>query len=330
MLSCLNAYIAAHYRTYMKPVYRFFAALLLAVFAFNTARAQSADVEFEGLKEINGTKLYCKVIGKGQPLIIIHGGPTMSHDYLLPHLLPLSKQFKLIFFDQRGTGRSVLPDSNEMSHQAMIEDINGVMDAFKLDSANILAHSWGAKLAVLYAMANPARVKKMVLSNPIIMSHEFDSLQNVHISAKKTAADREKMRELSHDEGFRNGNREIIRQMMVLNFRSGFYDTANVEKLKLVIPENFIQSSMLTMKGLNSDFRNYDKDYFPLMNEVKKPVLIMHGMADDIILKADEKMQRSLGNAKLERFNKSGHFPFIEENDKFTKTVSEFLLGTVK
>jgi proline iminopeptidase len=309
----------------MKAVYRFISVLVMCMGIFNIVNAQDITPEFEGLKDINGTQIYCKVIGKGEPLLIIHGGPSLSHDYLEPHLRPLAKNYRLIFFDHRAAGRSAIPDTNDVSHQAFIEDINGVMNAFKIDSANILAHSWGCKLAVLYALENQQRVRKMILSNPVIMSHEFDSAQNALLAKKANPGDKMEMRALSKTEGFANGDPKVFEKLMMLNFRSAFYDTANISKLQLSLPANFKDGSMVTWKGLSSDMRNYDKDYFPELNNIKSPVLIIHGMADNVVIQADEKMQRSLAHGHLSRFNRSGHFPFVEENDQFIKVVKEFL-----
>ncbi len=308
-----------------KALYRIALLLLLAVHCTVAALAQAEVKEWEGMKEVNGTKLYCKVIGEGEPLLIIHGGPTWNHEYFLPHLMPLAHAYKLIFFDQRAAGKSAMVDSNEMSWGTMVEDIDGVRQAFGLDSVNILAHSWGCKLALLYAMEHPDRVKKMVLSDPIVMSHGFDSLQSALMASKVTSEDKQQFKELTHSEKFMKGDLGVIKELMMLNFKSGFYDTANMKFLELHLPDNFLQSSMVSMKGLMSDNKAYDKNYYPLMPELKMPVLIIHGMADNIVLQADQKLQQSLGNAQLVLFNKSGHFPFIEENDKFNKAVIGFL-----
>jgi len=308
-----------------KPVYSIILTAIAALFIATAATAQQEVKPWEGMKEVNGTKLFCKVVGEGEPLLIIHGGPTMNHEYFLPHLMPLAHSYKLIFFDQRATGRSEMVDSSEMSWSAMIEDIDGVRQAFGLDSVNILAHSWGTKLAMIYAMEHPDRVKKLVLSNPIVMSHEFDSLQTVLMAGKVSAEDKQQFKTLTRSEAFAKGDLSVIKELLMLNYKSGFYDTANLKYLEINLPENFMQSSMVTMKGLMSDQQNYDRNYYPLMPEMKMPVLIIHGMADNIVIQADEKMQQSMGNARLVRFNKSGHFPFIEENDKYMKTIIEFL-----
>jgi proline iminopeptidase len=307
-----------------KSLYRFVAILMLSVYCVTAAHAQVDITPTEGLKDINGTKLFCKVIGQGEPLIIIHGGPTMNHEYFLPHFWPLVNNYKLIFYDQRSAGRSAI-DSNNMSWSTMVEDIDGIRQAFGLDSVNILAHSWGTKLALIYTLEHPERVKKLILSNPIVMSHEFDSVQTELMNKKISPEDRQEFKSLTRSEAFARGDLGVVKQLLTLNYKSAFYDTANMKYFAMSLPDNFMQSSMVTMKGLNTDQRNYDKNYYPLMPELKMPVLIIHGMADNIVLEADQKMQQSLGNAQLVLFSKSGHFPFIEENDKYIKTITGFL-----
>lgn len=307
-----------------KTFYRFAAILFLAIHCVFAAMAQKQTPTWEGLKDVNGTKLYCKVIGEGEPLLIIHGGPTMNHEYFLPHFMPLTKHYKLIFYDQRSAGKSAI-DSANMTWSSMIDDIDGVRQAFGLDSVNILAHSWGTKLAMIYAMEHPDRVKKLILSNPIVMGHEFDSVQMVLMNTKISNEDRQQFKTLTRSDAFAKGDLGVVKQLLTLNYKSGFYDTANMKYFEMTLPENFMQSSMVTMRGLSVDQRNYDKNYYPLMADMKMPVLIIHGMADNIVIQADEKMQQSMANAQLVRFSKSGHFPFIEENDKYIKTITDFL-----
>src|SRR5258708_15876100 len=60
----------------------------------------------EGFVDAHGIMIYYKTIGRGAPLVIVHGGPGASHDYFLPYLLPLARHNKLIFIDERGPRRS--------------------------------------------------------------------------------------------------------------------------------------------------------------------------------------------------------------------------------
>ena len=60
----------------------------------------------EGFVNAHGVLIYYQIIGHGAPLMIVHGGPGASHDYLMPYLLPLARTNQIIFIDERGSGRS--------------------------------------------------------------------------------------------------------------------------------------------------------------------------------------------------------------------------------
>ena len=92
----------------------------------------------EGLKEINGTQLYYKILGEGEPIVVLHGGPGLDHSYFLPQMSELAKSHRLIFFDQRLSGRSsAFVDSNAVSMDHFVEDLDGIRLAFKLDKMNL-------------------------------------------------------------------------------------------------------------------------------------------------------------------------------------------------
>ena len=82
--------------------------LLTVVAAAQSApQASTANVfpQQEGFVDANGVMIYYKILGHGEPLMIVHGGPGASHDYFLPYLLSLARHHKLIFIDERGSGR---------------------------------------------------------------------------------------------------------------------------------------------------------------------------------------------------------------------------------
>jgi hypothetical protein len=83
-----------------------------AVAQTKSAAAPSASSVYpiqEGFVDAHGVLIYYTIIGRGAPLVIVHGGPGASHDYFLPYLLPLARHNKLIFIDERGSGRSEKP-----------------------------------------------------------------------------------------------------------------------------------------------------------------------------------------------------------------------------
>ena len=87
----------------------------------------------QGFVDANGVMIYYEEFGEGEPLMILHGGPGASHDYFLPYLLPLARHNRLIFIDERGSGRSgILDDASQYTVENMVEDVEAVDCKFNL------------------------------------------------------------------------------------------------------------------------------------------------------------------------------------------------------
>src|SRR5437773_10734450 len=122
--------------------------VLMAVVAAaqSAPQASSANVfaQQEGFVDANGIMIYYKILGRGEPLMIVHGGPGASHDYFLPYLLPLARRHKLIFIDERGAGRSQkLEDPAGYTIENMVEDLESVRQPLDLGKINLLATPYG-------------------------------------------------------------------------------------------------------------------------------------------------------------------------------------------
>ena len=98
-------------------------------------------------------RLFYRMEGNGSDtLVVLHGGPGLNLEGLRPDLRPLSHRHTLLYFDQRGSGRSEMPDTLRLTAASMVEDIEALRRAFRLDRVTILGHPWGGSLAVLYAV----------------------------------------------------------------------------------------------------------------------------------------------------------------------------------
>jgi pimeloyl-ACP methyl ester carboxylesterase len=105
---------------------------------------------------------------EGAPLVVVHGGPGEAHDALRPHLDALaSPARRLVYYDQRGGGRSRLDDGAAPGGvPAHIEDLAAVARSVSRGAVDLLGFSWGALLAVLFALDHPAHVARLVLVSP--------------------------------------------------------------------------------------------------------------------------------------------------------------------
>src|SRR5580693_1444757 len=120
----------------------------------------------EGFIDSRGVLIYYMTVGRGSPLVIVHGGPGATHDYFLPYLLPLARHNRLIFIDERGSGRSQkLEDPSGYTVENMVEDVEMVRKALGLTKINLLGHSYGGVLAQAYALKYQKNLSHLILAS---------------------------------------------------------------------------------------------------------------------------------------------------------------------
>lgn len=274
------------------------------------------------LKAVNGTKLFVSVQGKGkESLLVLHGGPGLNHTYFMPHLNEVEKKFSVIYYDQRASGQSHVPSPDSISIEFLVNDLEELRKLLKIKKLNILAHSWGAVLAVHYALAYPGKIKKLILTNPAMLSREYDQEAAKLAKAKTSPEDSVHRAQL-----MASGEMDVKKyeDFMLLSFKSSAFDPTNLKKLDLNLPANFQEASKALFTGLMKD-RAHQVDLYPRLSALKFPVLIITGVADIIPPASIEKLQSNLPFVSMQEFKQSGHFPFIEETTKFNQIVIQFL-----
>lgn len=279
---------------------------------------------FSGILQVNETELYVRVKGAGEPLVVLHGGPGLSHDYFLPHLEPLSDHMKLIFFDQRGMGQSSVDlDSASFSLDLLIEDINTLRQKLGFDTIHLMGHSWGGIVAMHYASTYPEKLRSLILCNSMPATSEFDELLGSNFAR---IYERQKMADLAPlQKQIEAGSRDISIQerFMQLHFRPSFYDTSDVNKLHLNLSQNFFKTQEL-LPYLAT--REEPLSLLAQLENFNAPVLIIRGEIEAIPIESDQKLEDTLLNAKLVSISRAGHFPFIEKPVEFNKLITDFIL----
>ncbi|MCG2614491.1 alpha/beta hydrolase [Terrimonas sp. NA20] len=112
--------------------------------------------------EIRGFKMYCEVYGTGEPLLIIHGngGSIDNFIYQIPYF---AKKYKVIIADSRSHGKSADP-GDSLTYEMMADDYAALLDALKIDSANVIGWSDGGINGILLAQRHPGKVKKLAIT----------------------------------------------------------------------------------------------------------------------------------------------------------------------
>lgn len=274
----------------------------------------------EQLIKVNGTQLFFEIQGKGKPLLIIHGGPGLNHSYFLPYLSDLAKTNRLIFYDQRACGESAVPSSDSVSLKYLVKDIDEIRKKLKVSKLQIMAHSWGAILAVNYAIQFPDRIEKLILCNPTPLSHEYDAQMAAFLKEKTTREDSLARAKIYHSPSIEVENFE---KLMKISFKASAFDPKNIDAIDLNIPDNYLESSQVLMTGLQKDLSAYN--YYGKVKTFRFKVLIVAGQFDGIPQVSITRLNKSIPGSKVYTFQKSGHFPFVEETGQFNRVINDFL-----
>ncbi len=120
-------------------------------------------------------RIFYKIVGSGpETLVMVHGGPANSLESIRPDMEPLAKGRRVIYYDQRGNGRSdLVKDADELGYEKHVADLDALRKHFKLEKMSLFGNSWGGLLISLYAIAHPERVERLVLDSSAPPMKEF-------------------------------------------------------------------------------------------------------------------------------------------------------------
>lgn len=114
-----------------------------------------------GMMPIRDVSLFVKVMGAGEPLLLMHGGPGLDHT-TFSSLEPLADQFTLVFYDHRCNGRST-GAVESMTMDNLTTDADALRQALGYDEWSVLGHSFGGMVALEYALRYPERLSRLLL-----------------------------------------------------------------------------------------------------------------------------------------------------------------------
>lgn len=295
--------------------------VLIAVAAL--AGCADAPKEIEGLHKINGTKLFVKTMGEGEPIVVVHGGPGFDHAYFLPQMAELATDYRLVFYDQRVCGRSSADlEPDEITLEEFIEDIDGVRELLGVERIHLMGHSIGGMLAMQYALRHPDRLRSLILVNSTAASSEYVGQVNQLLSERLSPEARQRQKEIAASEAFTRGEPDAIREFMLVLLSANFHDPGKVEQLNLFFPDDFMARSE-RLQALGRDLTEFD--IYPRLGEIDCPTLIVRGESEVLPEEATDRIRDAIPGARMEVLVDCGHFPFVECNDQLQATLREFL-----
>lgn len=275
---------------------------------------------------VDKAKIFCRVYGdKNVPMIVVHGGPGLGHNYLLPHMASLGKFSSAIFYDQRGAGQSSSEDGWQANpFQVYVQDIEELRLAFGLEKMSLLAHSWGGILASHYVIAFPHRVDKIIYLNSVPLSSD-DYLAFVKHRSQIVDANRDEIQAIRESSAFKQGDPETVEQFYQIYFQQYFDNPEKVKRLNLLMSSD---AAINNFKIYEFFLRYVSKNPFDLygkLSQLKNKSLIIACVNDVVPMHYQEKIHRSIPLSTLVLLEDCGHFPFIDQPDVLFRTVKVFM-----
>ncbi len=274
-----------------------------------------------------GVKLFYKTLGSGSPLLLVHNSPGFDHVYMQPYSY-LGYMHKLIFFDQRGSGKSSCEINPKLINiRSMIDDIENLRAELKLEKINICGHSWGAYLALNYVIKYPESVNSLLLYSPFSSIEFFEQFYE-NIYSRISADDARSLFEIEKSPEFKNNERRTYRRYMRLLLKSYFFSNSKTKKINLHFQENTIRNRHLISKILLKEINS--GDITEKLKSISAPALILCGDSDPMPFESSYKVYRYLKNSKITVLKNTGFYPFIEKPNYTFRMTASFTLPNQK
>lgn len=281
-----------------------------------------------GFINSNGLKLYYEIEGEGHAVVLLSGGPGLSHEYLQP-LRSLASDAQLVFFDQRGTGRSDKANLQDYTVEANVEDVEQLRRELQLDSFILFGHSWGGMLAQAYALKYPAHVSKLILADTFSSVTELNlslmRMRNAAPEATRAIYDRYEQEGLYKD---RDRYPDEYQARLEIAYEPVFISVPPPEYLQDVFSK-LAYDVYRVMWGEESEFKVTGTlaqfNVIHRLPEIRVPTLVIVSTSDIPTVAMAKQTAQLIPDAQLEVFEHSRHFPFIEEPETFFNVIRQFI-----
>jgi proline iminopeptidase len=285
----------------------------------------------EGYVRAGDARLFTRSVGSGPPLIVLHGGPDFDHAYLLPELDQLAAHARLVYYDQRGRGRSAIGvEPNDVSIASEIADLEALRRSLGVGAIGVLGHSWGGLLAMEYATRHPDRVTHLVVLSTAPASHGDWMGFREGLPAMRGPGDVERMREIAAGEAFRSGDIAAEAEYYRLHFSPTVRDARLRARIVGRLRLHFDPTGVLLARAIEdrlysetSDDAGYD--LLPHLAGLDTPTLVLHAEHDFIPLDVPTHIAETMPRARLTILPGVGHFSFIERPDLVEHEIARFL-----
>lgn len=299
-----------------------------------SAACGGAPVEREGfLPGAAGAELYYRVEGSGHDtVVVVHGGPGAGSNAVAPDLVPLAEQHTVIYYDQRGGGRSTLPsDTTLLAAEYFVEDLEAVRRHFRLERMSLLAHSFGSVLVARYGERYPERLGRAVFVGAVGPQRAAAGRRAQAAQGTADTAQARRLREIF--QRFRAGDAEdpiaLCRAYETLGreMAAARGELASPQRgTTCAAPADAVRYHYRYTAWLApASFGAWD--FTASLHELEAPLLVIHGARDSAGTPGQASWVRAVPNARLLLVPDAGKSVHVDRPEVFFRAVREFFAG---
>jgi proline iminopeptidase len=301
-----------------------------------TARADDVYPVSQGFVDAHGVFIYYESMGRGTPLVVVHGGPGASHDYFLPYLLPLARHHRVVYIDERGSGKSgKLEDPKGYTVENMVDDVEAVRVALGLGKIDLLGHSYGGVLAQAYALRYQQHLSHLVLCSTFYSTREMNQVF-VRMKEKMPPDLRARIDKMEANGLFGHG-KDFEKGRYTNEYMTAAWGEAYFPYLYRNHPDAGFDPVAGTpawdlyreMWGSHGEFvidgNLASVEYGDKLGTIHTPTLITVGDHDECDPAQSTEMQAKIQGSKLVILPQSGHMTFVDQPKLWLDAVDGFL-----
>lgn len=280
-----------------------------------------------GYVVVESGRLFYQRFGKGDPIIVVHGGPGLDQSYLLPQMLELAQDHEVIFYDQRGSGRSLEAsiEAKYVSSEQFARDLETLRLKLNLKKVALIGHSWGGFLSMNYAIKYPDNVSSLILVGSAPADYKGQKAFDDEVN-KRTQGIKNKIDPLFNYKVLNTLTKEQINQSYRDLFSVYFENPVNVEKLTLdMSKESAVGRFNVSSLMFKTSYFKPECNLMPALRKLNVPTLIIHGNQDIVPVDTAKDIQKAIPGSKGLYLNDCGHFPYIEKPSELFSSIRSFL-----
>lgn len=312
--------------------------LIVSIFLFSLSNVAQPEPDiydkFESkFYSIDGYKINVEVLGSGDPIFFLPGGPGNSHDYMQGNFGQYYKSHTVVFFDFLGRGKSEnAKNPSEYSVENDVELIEKLRKLLKFDTISLVGHSYGTVPAQAYAIKYPDNVKKMVLINGFHSGAMWQANCDSYNHYAKTHFP-EKWKQVDSLRALGYVSSQEPLKTIYGNFPTKYiyyHNTSLKQNSPSYEHRGWANDVYVAIIGADGDFdvsgSMINQDYRQHLKHVKAKTLIIAGRYDGVSTPEFAVQYKTfMPQAQFEMFENSAHNPYLEEPEKFYTLLNTFL-----